>query len=483
MKLLLIGMDGTQDATFNRGWTPFIATLFEKGSSLLLKEDLVSRGWAEIMLGQHGSVSKALYEGPIADGTHGWTEKYKLADTPELGVAIRPIWQVLNELGYKVGIMNVPTTFPAPKVDGFFVSGGGGGGPIVRHVASDQCYPPEIQRDLLDLNYIVDERLPSLLGERKIFDPKDFYSQIQHMNEKRSEGFVKLSKFYNVDFGFVVYRSTVIAETLVLPELERCRSIGEESEFLNATEQFYRHLDNEIKRLIENFPDAQIIFVSDHSMTLRKWSVNLNVFLSKIGMQKPSSAKNALYSFTKSFKHLVPFSIRKYLKKSSTIKLSYESMTTFEKKTSKAFSVSFSNGQNGIFINDKRRFGGPVATEDVLKLKINIINEFNSDLDCINHGLKAYGSNENSVDNFPDIVVDFPDGYLTNSEQVRFIKQYSPNVSKFDLKEAAKGKLHTIKGHYPLAVNINGNWLVKPNNEISDLRVVYNHIADFFKRK
>jgi predicted AlkP superfamily phosphohydrolase/phosphomutase len=130
MKLLTIGMDGVHADTFNRGWTPFIKSLIDGGHGLTLHEDLISRGWSEIMFGKHAYDTGALYEGPLMASSPKWSDKFKLEDVPAIGVDTKPIWQVLNERGYRVGIMNIPTTFPAPKVDGFFVSGGGGGGPV-----------------------------------------------------------------------------------------------------------------------------------------------------------------------------------------------------------------------------------------------------------------------------------------------------------------------------------------------------------------
>ena len=172
MKLLTIGMDGVHADTFNRGWTPFIKSLIDRGHGLTLHEDLISRGWSEIMLGKHAYDTGALYEGPLMGGSLKWSDKFKLEDVPALGVDIKPIWQVLNERGYRVGIMNIPTTFPAPKVDGFFVSGGGGGGPISKEASPYQCHPTELVTELNDGGYIVDQRNETLLGEAGLYDPK-----------------------------------------------------------------------------------------------------------------------------------------------------------------------------------------------------------------------------------------------------------------------------------------------------------------------
>lgn len=483
MKLLLVGMDGVEKSTFQRGWTPFISSLIEQGCQIKLKEDLISRGWAEVILGEHASVSKAVYEGPLANGTHDWSEKYKLADTPSLGDKVKPIWQVLNDQGYKVGIMNVPTTFPSPKVNGFFVSGGGGGGPVGQDVGIEQCYPPTIQNYLSSSGYILDERLTSLLHEKKLYNPDDFYGRLKLKNQKRTDTFIALSKQYDIDFGFLVYKSSMItAETLVIPELAHAEKTGKKSKFIDATQNFYVHFDLEIKRLIEAFPDTQIILISDHSMKLREWTVNANAFLVSIGLQTGSKSKSSLYSFIKSYKHLVPMFVKKLLKSNAKIKTSYESMTTFDKATTKAFSIAFSHGQHGIFINDRRRFNGPVDENEIEQLKKTIIDAFNCHPDSIKHQFRATKAPQGAIDQYPDIVLDLPDGYLTASTSSDFVTSFKQSVEGLDLRRTDHLSHNTIKGHSPLALNVNGEWLINPTDQKHDLRLIYDHVLTFFNK-
>ena len=61
----------------------------------------------------------------LMDGSYKVSTKYKLLDELKVNTNIIPLWVALNANGYSVGIMNVPTTNIAPKVNGFFVSGGG----------------------------------------------------------------------------------------------------------------------------------------------------------------------------------------------------------------------------------------------------------------------------------------------------------------------------------------------------------------------
>jgi hypothetical protein len=51
----------------------------------------------------------------------------------------------------------------------------------------------------------VDERLPSLLDEKGLYEPVAFFNRLDEMNQRRTEVFIELANRYEIDFGFVVY--------------------------------------------------------------------------------------------------------------------------------------------------------------------------------------------------------------------------------------------------------------------------------------
>jgi len=483
MKLLMIGCDGVKAETFNRGWTPFIQSLIDKGHSLHLKEDLISRGWSEIVTGRHAVDTGALYEGPHADGSLRWGEKFRLSDVPGLGTSVKPIWQTLNENGYRVGIMNVPTTYPAPEVNGFFVSGGGGGGPITQRAAPEQCHPQSLAPWLNGMDYIVDERMPTLLAEKGLYAPDDFFSRLDLMTQKRTKAFIDLANKHSIDFGFIVYRSTVTAETLLPPELDKLetgyRNVNHD--FISAAKTFYQRLDEKIRILTEAFPRAEVLLVSDHSMDTRRYAVNSNGFLVESGYQVPSKSKQSLFGIVKSFKHLVPHTIRARLKKNRKIQVAYESMTTFDSTATKAFSMAFSNGAHGIYINDTHRFGGPVPSADIEPLVSEIIDKFNSHPLAQQHGFNAYPRPQSCspvADKFPDIVIDLPDGYQTSNRFSAFVVETPLPTKPFNLRDMHKDPRTTGKAHTPLAVNTKNAWKCGPQPYPDNLTAVYRHILE-----
>lgn len=483
MKMLVIGMDGVCLETFNRGWTPFIKSLLDKGQKLRLKEDLISRGWSEIVTGKHALATGALYEGPTAKGNLDWSEAFKISDVPGLGEQIKPLWQALNERGYKVGIMNVPTTFPAPEVDGFLVSGGGGGGPISQEVALEQCYPPSLSPRLNEMGYILDERRPSLLSEKGLYDPIDFFSRFREMNEKRTQTFIELSNEFAIDFGFVVYKSsTVTTETMLVSELEKLStSQGEVNhDYIKQSEIFYRDLDENIRSLVKTYSDAELLLVSDHSMVTNRYSVNANAFLVEKGYQANDKRRRGVLDVIKAYKHLVPYFLKEKLKKIKNIKNAYQSMVPFSPEVTQAFSQSFSSGQHGIYINDEKRFGGPVKSDDIKKIAEAIEAHFNAHPIAQQHGLTAKTkpeSNSPAAYKFPDIILDCPDGYFTNNKFKDFIVKTEIPKEALDLREVIKGVRTVVKGHTPLAVNVNNNWSTEAG---TDLTLVYQHIISKF---
>ena len=286
MKVLLIGMDGGHLGIFKRGLTPFISSMIEKGQVLEIENDLISRGWLEIATGLHASETGALYDKPKGNGTTEWNLKFAFNDIKDVTDKSAGIWEKLNRLGYSVGIMNLPTVFPAPKVDGFFVSGGGGGAPVTTSIKSELCYPKDIYDELRNNNYIVDMRIPQLVIDEGLKKEKQIFEKLDEMNSRRTIAFEKLAKQYEVDFGFIVYKtSSVTVETII----NGTDDIKHNDQLNKALKEYYENFDGYIKSLSISFPEAKIILTSDHGTSPVTHLVNPNILLREFGFQQRKS--------------------------------------------------------------------------------------------------------------------------------------------------------------------------------------------------
>ncbi len=486
MKVLVVGMDGAHADVFDRGWTPFTRSLVETGEVHPLKEDLVSRGWSEVITGEHAERTGAVYDRPGLDGSNRWSLRFKLADIPGVGERVKPLWQVLNEEGWTVGVMNVPTAFPAPEVNGFFVSGGGGGGPVLQDPLPELCHPRSILSDLKRHGYIVDERLNSLLADKGLYRAGELFGRLSTMNEARTDAFVDLAKQFQIDFGFVVFKSSSnLAEFLLLPELDRAALRGDEpnGELVAAAEEYYRHFDGLVRRLRETFPDTQILLVSDHGMASRRWSVNPNSLLQELGFLHASAGGQAKAELVRRVKKLVPYRLRLAIRGQAKVKAAYESMSSYDVATSRAFSKVIGDWNHGIYINDVARFGGPVSVEDIDRLAEQIVDGVNRHSEAQHHGLTARLRNvsrHEGAAHFPDVVLDVPDGYMTSEEHSETFHRFDPPGAAFDISSVTRGRLLCGKSSAALAVCAGGTWDTGVRDR-HDLTLVYHHILEQFR--
>jgi predicted AlkP superfamily phosphohydrolase/phosphomutase len=500
LKTLVIGMDGAGIETFKRGWTPYIESLIEKGYRLDLKEDLLSRGWVEIFTGKHAIETGALYDRPLLNRSLDWTTKFDIEKIPGWGREIKPIWQVLNKRGYKVGIMNIPTTFPAPKVNGFFVSGGGGGARVVQEATEELCYPKDIVKYLRSIGYIVDERMPDLF-KKNLLTADEVFSRFQIKNQKRTEAFIQLSKEQEVDFGFVVYKtSSVMAEFFTIPELEKELKGDKflDKNLLKMSKKYYQEFDRQIKTLVESFDDVAVILVSDHSEAKSCFEVNLNCFLQNNGFQtrQQKSVNQSVQYLRDLVKHNIPSifwkrirNIKKAIPNGENNQLLSDRYFLFNPKKSAAFCVPCGDWCRGIYINDEDRFNGIVAQNNIIDLSHEISDRINNDKTAKEHGITSHVKPrfDTSVSKyFPDVVVDIPDGYIVSRHNAKAfvtdlegIKVKKTNFDTIEKWAETDGISLTVRGYHPIAVS-SCPWTEEISPTSNDLTMIYRHLLRQF---
>ena len=257
-----------------------------------------------------------------------------------------------------------------------------------------------------------------------------------------------------------------------------------DKELIYAIKNYYQNFDNEIKKLHNAFPSAEMIFVSDHGTAVRRYSVNLNIFLQQAGLQRVRSKQAIIKVLIEKLKGIIPFSIKAYLKKTMVMKAKNVGQTNFNSPQTSAFCKTQGDWSHGIYINDGTRFGGPVEDQDISVVKAEIINSFNSHAEAMKHNLYAYSEGGNSSDNpdhFPDIVIDLPDGYLTTDKGSEFITKFTPPKSSSALASIMKGEILSIKSHSPLAVSsCSESGSAGLGGQAADLTAVYELVVGKF---
>jgi len=477
MKLLVIGIDGGDKKIIDVMPMPFLKGLMNKSKSYPAKLDLMSRGWSEIYTGLHGSETGGFYRKPSCDGTLSYTEKYNQKTLFDTNSSAEPIWQALNNLGYRVGIMNLPTTMPAPKVNGFFVSGAGGGSDKsgTTELPIEACHPPSIKDELDNIGYILDIRVQS----SGIEDLDTLFNKYIEMEEKRTTSFIHLSQKYDIDFGFIAYMGIKSISYLLRADIQPMldfRHIATEG-IERSIQDFFAKIDLLFSKLIESLSPENILIVSDHGMAPYLHNVNLNQFLQAAGYQTINkSTSGAIRRVGKGIKSLLPRKLRKNMGTRLPGVREYVGKPDFDTDSSIAFGATYISG---IYINDAR-FGGKHDSDD-LNLLEGITKKFNAYLPAKQAGLKAHiyrphFKGSKAQDFLPDIWIDHPDTiffkgfgpFISENSQYKKFTSFSDMLS--DMNSGIKGETPLI-----YLYNTDGSKIINVSQN-NDLTTAYNII-------
>ncbi len=464
MKQLIIGIDGGDREIFSQVSMPYLHELFEDCCTFKLTEDLLSRGWAEILSGKYARDTKAFYMKPKLDGTRDLVFRFSLKDmlsNPE----VSPIWEIPTRCNQKVGMMNVPTTFPAQPVEGFFVSGAGGGVNKVEGIPEDLCYPKSLAKELEELSYVIDIRV----GTAGIRDIQLLFDKLNEMQEKRVEAFIRLCKQHQTDFGFIATRATTDIQYLAMSELQsyfayRRGELTEEEANQHAIwfENFEKHyilLDNLLKRLIKELNPEHFIVTSDHGAVPYKYKANFNAFLQRYGYQKQKLlVRKTLKSLINSFRWNKPFK------------------PVYRQELERV--IAFGNWYlSGIFINDSRRFNGLVKEDEIDEVVARICHDFNKSQEAKKYEMEAKPYRKlypdaKYNDYLPDIKIHCPTSIFAVSEGP-FIRPNEDDAPLPNLNNV-KGGMHSgQKGEHPLFCCDQKTATMIQDKDTKDLTLVY----------
>ena len=264
-KVLLIGLDGaTLDLIrpmVREGRLPTIARFLEEGvhGELISTVPYVSTvAWASLVTGtnpgKHGIFGlRALRRGDYDTGVVSLRS-----------CKAKPIWTTLSERGLRVGVINVPFTFPPENVNGFFIAGAGSPGGLADITYPAQLYD-EIQKDIG--GYEIE---PSFWGKTNYEEADKILRAMERTVEKRAEVTKYLMDKYPWDFLNVVF----VASDRIPHIFWHCMDkdhirFGEKGSqrYRNAIMRTYEKLDKAIETILTGLDrETTAIIVSDHGM-------------------------------------------------------------------------------------------------------------------------------------------------------------------------------------------------------------------------
>ncbi len=260
-RVIVIGLDGATwdliDPMVREGKLPCIARLVEEGK----RADLIScippttfPAWKCYSTGM----------GPGKLGVFGMFrpdfQRRRIEIPSSLSFGRPELWDTLGDMGFRVCVLNMPTTYPVKEVNGAMV-----GGPFSS--SSGYTYPPDIERRLLHrIGYrpfmeelIISEDKASLVGAAKEIISTRFEAA-KLLREEFDPDFIHLTVFHIDTLQHFLWGT---------PELEGV----------------WTHIDGLIQDLLSHLGEGwSVVLVSDHGFGKTRYKFYVNNWLIREGL-------------------------------------------------------------------------------------------------------------------------------------------------------------------------------------------------------
>ncbi len=283
-KVLIIGLDGADwkvmDPLIEEGRLPHIASLIAQGSSGVLRSTIL----------QHSPIAWTSFSTGKNPGKHGifyfdatLANSYTTQFLNSTFIRAKTIWEILSDYGKKVGVIDVPITYPPREVNGYMVSGI----PIPSE-ESIFTFPAYLHTELIrefgEFPFEDSITIPFYRG-----DILSALKELYRFTDHRHRVAQYLMKKMDWDFFMVVFRGTdLLQHASWRYGMEDYSSAHpkETEKFSEIMSQFYEKIDDIIGEIVNAAGDAHIFVMSDHGFGPLKKNFFVNRWLVKEGFMK-----------------------------------------------------------------------------------------------------------------------------------------------------------------------------------------------------
>jgi predicted AlkP superfamily phosphohydrolase/phosphomutase len=264
-KVLVVGFDGaTMDIAgpmMEQGKLPNMRRLRDEGASGLLRSTIPpnsSVAWTSFMTGRNPGGHGVFYFRERKDGTY-----YRPFITYN-SIRSPSIWRILSDRGRKVGVVNVPLTYPPEPVNGFLV-----GGLLTPGKQSVFTYPPGLHLELIRAlgDYPLDSEAERIFWEQNK-NEMDAFTHMLYCTKKIQEASLYLMDRLDWDFFMTVFRTVDLVQHRAwrfrIPEY-RQKHPAESEKYGGLIEMCYEILDEYLGELMEKAGEGtSVCLMSDH---------------------------------------------------------------------------------------------------------------------------------------------------------------------------------------------------------------------------
>lgn len=356
-EVVVIGIDGASWNVLNHmsngGVMPNLKRLVDTAASGNLTSTIPPTSppaWTSFMTGKR----------PGKHGIFSWWEalNHQFVPVSARDIDGKTLWQLLGESGKRVGVFNVPMTYPLPSypVNGFLIAG-----ILTPSVESEFTYPASLRDELTSLVSDYTIHVPWLEYEQRRNGRQALMNDLTAKLQQRREVALALLDRYETDFFMVVLAGN--------DRLGHClwRYIGldpameldsEGQQIQRMIRAYYRQLDDTLGDMLACCgPDTSVFVISDHGFGPIRKEIYINKWLAEQGLLVSSSSpgirrmRTSLRSIARGL-GITEERLRRVLGRRGA-KLAQGLASTIRVDWSRT--VAYSNGSNAIQINLKGR--------------------------------------------------------------------------------------------------------------------------------
>jgi len=388
-RVLVIALDGVTFKVIRplaeEGHLPNLSKLMSEGSSgelLSTMPPVSGPSWHAFKTGKNPGTT-GVFDFLKHDPKRYQTSLIHLGQLPD-----PTIWDVVGSLSdCRVGIYDLPTTYPPTRINGFLVAGF----PIPEK-AQDYTYPAELKAELdratgghqTDIRY------------RDYSTHEDFLNDVHVLIDQRLKVYHFLEEKYGPElfiFGFTC-TDRVQHRLWRYMDPDEYEGDAQHTKYRELVYGFWKHLDEAVGEILLTADDQTTVFIiSDHGFGIQDETFYINQWLLQKGFLtlkenglKSKSLSQRIQNVSSNLaQHLpVPERVRqrapRFLGRPKEVKLSYETMLgQIDWSKTKAYSPPHTSVYGTIYINLEGRQGqGSVPQRSYEETREQIIQELNA---------------------------------------------------------------------------------------------------------
>ncbi len=277
-RVLVIGIDG---GTFDlirpwaeQGHLPHLARLMDEGAWGLLESTLppvTSPAWPTFASGKNPGKHS------VFDFIRPAGGEFELVNSTS--IKARTLWQILSDAGRRVGVINVPVTYPPTPVNGFMISG------MLSPRSGHFTYPADL------LEHYEEELGPYRIApsvQYKEGNEEDFIADLVNLVEQRGKYGLRLMEDHPWDFLMVHFQASDVLQHALWKFVDPTHPRHDPktaARFVPAMRKVFQRIDYFIGQMMGRLEDnTTVIVMSDHGFGPLHWVANLNLLLLDAGL-------------------------------------------------------------------------------------------------------------------------------------------------------------------------------------------------------